>query len=832
MTKRGLTGPIIALLFMIAAPLSDTVTADETITLQAAIEKLRAKGYTIFYSSELVTPEQRVKATDLSIRLLKTQLAEQGLTLQRMAHVWLVTRQREPVPTVSGYILSHQGEAIEQASILVRGDGKSRLSMPNGYFEIQATPDQVLAFRAPGYQERSLTAAQIGHNPLVVLDDYKMESILVTGSRYRLPGENTLYSKVALAPSTLQNMPALGGDTLRVITHLPGISSLGVSAKPPIRGGLQDELLILLDGIELIEPFHLADFHHLFSTIDGRLIESVDFYTGGFPARYGNRMSGVMDIASINPVRETKTELGLSLFSSFINTRGYRDSAHPMDWLFSARRSNLADLSKAASSDWGTPRYTDAYGRIALDLNEYTQLYFGAFAIRDDVVLKDDEERAESGIETYHLWTGLRYDDRRQHASTLSLNYFQTRRRQSQILAEEDSLGALPLDAETQLLDYRLEMERISLSYDHLFSFAEHRLEAGLQMDYAWADYHFQAQREQDTLADLLGRFELPPHPARRSPSGKSIGLYVSAHFQLNDFLAIQPGLRWDMQDYYFGKNDTQASPRLGFLYQINDEISLRTSFGRFYQPQGLHELNVPDGALVFSPPQQSDQAILSVEWLPSDRLHLKAESYVKKYRNQRPRYDNLFNPFVLQPYMEPDRIRIHPDKAQVEGFELSADFKLAEHWSGTLRVGWLDARDKLLQRDAPRRWSQSQSLMAGLIWQKDDLVLSANATWHSGWHSTLLPTFLPDGASLNLEQLINNYELPEYFSLDVALRKSWFFRDLEISLNIDISNITGHNNYSGFEYDLEELEGGVGFTPSAKKTLPFAPSIGVVISF
>ena len=74
-------------------------------------------------------------------------------------------------------------------------------------------------------------------------------------------------------------------------------------------------------------------------------------------------MSGVMDVSTAMPIVETRTELGVSVFSSFINTRGYSERFMPMDWLVSARRGNLADISNTTASDLGTPRYADAFAR-------------------------------------------------------------------------------------------------------------------------------------------------------------------------------------------------------------------------------------------------------------------------------------------------------------------------------------------------------------------------------------------------------------------------------------------------------------------------------------
>ena len=100
-----------------------------------------------------------------------------------------------------------------------------------------------------------------------------------------------------LTSQDFEKIPEFGDDALRIANHLPGTASLGLSARPYVRGGLQDETLVLFNDVELLEPFHLKDFQSVFSGFNPSVIESVDVYTGGFPVRYGDRMSGVMDIA-------------------------------------------------------------------------------------------------------------------------------------------------------------------------------------------------------------------------------------------------------------------------------------------------------------------------------------------------------------------------------------------------------------------------------------------------------------------------------------------------------------------------------------------------------
>ncbi len=85
-------------------------------------------------------------------------------------------------------------------------------------------------------------------------------------------------------------------------------------------------VLVLLDGLEVYEPFHLKDIGGgAFSAVDVMAIGGIDMMTGGFPARYGDHMSGVLDISSVKPQAERRTALGISFMNARLLTDGQFD---------------------------------------------------------------------------------------------------------------------------------------------------------------------------------------------------------------------------------------------------------------------------------------------------------------------------------------------------------------------------------------------------------------------------------------------------------------------------------------------------------------------------
>ena len=76
--------------------------------------------------------------------------------------------------------------------------------------------------------------------------------------------------------------------------------------QPFSRGGEVDETLVRFDGLRLFNPFHFKDFLSIFSTIDPAIIREIEVYTGAFPAAFGDRMSGVINIESLPGANESK----------------------------------------------------------------------------------------------------------------------------------------------------------------------------------------------------------------------------------------------------------------------------------------------------------------------------------------------------------------------------------------------------------------------------------------------------------------------------------------------------------------------------------------------
>jgi hypothetical protein len=102
------------------------------------------------------------------------------------------------------------------------------------------------------------------------------------------------------------------------------------------------------------EAFHLPAYHDVFGVLDPELIGDAEVYTGGFPARYGNRMAGIFDLHTIDASAEPHTGLGISVFNAVARSSGALERAG-VDWVAMARGGTLKPFIDALSLESRQP---------------------------------------------------------------------------------------------------------------------------------------------------------------------------------------------------------------------------------------------------------------------------------------------------------------------------------------------------------------------------------------------------------------------------------------------------------------------------------------------
>src|SRR4051812_3395911 len=123
----------------------------------------------------------------------------------------------------------------------------------------------------------------------------KLAEVVVTPSRFGVADER-IGVAATLTSAELETLPQIGDDLYRSIARLPGLAADDFTAAFWVRGAPNGETLARLDGVELIEPFHLKDVEGALSIVDPATIRRLDLVTGGFTTDYGDRLAGVLNL--------------------------------------------------------------------------------------------------------------------------------------------------------------------------------------------------------------------------------------------------------------------------------------------------------------------------------------------------------------------------------------------------------------------------------------------------------------------------------------------------------------------------------------------------------
>ena len=745
------------------------------LSLEQALEVLRAEGLAIVYSSDLVKPWMRVATSPLSadpLRALSEILAPAGLAVRF-------------------------GPA---GSVLV----------------VRGSAPQVRGADAPPGRAAEAPAEPPVESPLTM----PIEEIVVVASQYQLAGA-VGESVTRLWSDNIEYMPDLGDDALRSMARLPGIGTDSVSARSNVRGGETRETSVQFDGVRLHDPFHLKDFNSVFSAIDPRIVSSMDIYTGGFPAAFGESLSGVVDITSLSVPEPRHHEVSFSFFNTSVLSSGQFDGG---EWVGSIRRGNLDLLHETSDNHRGRPTYQDAYAKVGYRFNGRLRLTGNFLHFGDDIFVTEPDGERQGKIlgEDNYLW--LRLD----HSPGLGWKGTTIIAR-TRLSNERNGFTRLAGISSGSLSDRRTSTLH-TLQSDWSSTLSERLLmRFGAMLAHMSGRYSYSDAVAFDVLVDFPGapRMRERARDIRLNPSGRQHALYGSVRYAATERLAMELGLRWDRHTLSPAPPDTLA-PRIGLRYRLAERLYLKGSLGRFYQAQAIHELQLEDGVARYFPPQRADHAVIGLERDFRSGLRLRLEAYHKAMSDLRPRYENLLNPLVVFPELRPDRIRIAPEQATARGLEVFVDQQLRAALTWWIGYSWSQVTDRIDGQTLPRSWDRPHALSAGLNWDTSRWNVGIAVAQHTGWPTT--PVALHDNSSIVAPRGRNAERVGDYRSVDVRITRKFQLARSAGSVFLELTNLFDRSNPYSQEYQLARA--GDALHLGTVNTLPRVPSLGFVWTF
>jgi hypothetical protein len=228
--------------------------------------------------------------------------------------------------TLSGFIRTGDGVAMDGASVQVEKLSRGTVTNSRGYYTITLPPGtHELLIRSVGMQDARRMIRLLGNGSLDIemLEDVtKLEEIVIqedeasSVKRVRMGVEKLSIAEIRTVPTVFGE-----GDVLRVVLTLPGVKSVGeASAGFNVRGGAADQNLILYNDATIYNPSHFFGF---FSAFNPETVKEVELFKSLMPARYGGRLSSVMQVTGKTGNNEKiKGSAGIGLLTSRINLEG------------------------------------------------------------------------------------------------------------------------------------------------------------------------------------------------------------------------------------------------------------------------------------------------------------------------------------------------------------------------------------------------------------------------------------------------------------------------------------------------------------------------------
>lgn len=798
--------------------------------LREVLEELRAGGLNVLYSDGLVRDDMVVReepAAATPIRLLEQLLKAHGLRLRAgPGKSWLVVRDRATVTRgrLRGQVQEPDGRPLGGgAQVWIGRRHHAVLADAEGWFEVELPAGRyTVTASAPGHVTRRLDDVSVAPDRVAEVRirlprPMLQEAVLVDA---RTPGRELIDPPRTLGAEEIDRAPRLSDDAVQTVARLPGTADSDLSSRLNVRGGHDDELMLVLDGLEIFDPVHLQDVEGgRLGLIGAASVGRLDYVTGAIPARYGNHLSGVLDMSSVQATGPARTSLTLAVDRGAVASQGRFDEDRGA-WFFSAR----VGFPEYLLPTWlpeqqYDPRYGDALARVQYRILPRTTLALNVlYAVDETTSYGDfdvfDPDPAEG------VGVGSQYGNRNAWATFDTAWSGRLSSRFVLSAGELDRTRQVRSEEELAVRDDR-DVEFGALSQDWSWSPGDrHEVEWGATVRSLRARYDYDAQD--------LDPAEDPPAPASVAvrPDGLEYAVYLADVWRVRDDLALEAGLRWDGETYT-DVDDAHLGPRVGLAYSAGPHTRLRGSWARLYQSQRIHQLQVEDGVDRFFGAEEADTTAVGLDRTLTSELSLGLAAYHKRVRDVRPRYENLFDPGDLLPEAAADRVLVAPDHSVLRGVELMLQGTPHPLVTWTAGYALAEAEDTINGAGVPRSWDQRHAADVTLVVAAAERwSVSLAGSYHSGRPTTPVSAVTIDGEVVFVPGARNTARLDAYYRADLRAQRAFTRGRHRVELFVDAFNLLDRANVccvSGFD---AEPDGAGGFLARPRERTGLARTV------
>jgi len=802
---------LILLFFLLASNILFPQDLTRKITIKAkdrpvadVLKEISEKGQVYFsYNPKIIPPDKKttIKAINVSIsEILKEVLVNNGLDYSIVENQIVIKKQvvdnfeygvkaflvREKY-TISGIVKEKStGEVLIGANIYVKGTSLGATSNSYGFYSLTLPEGNYrmicsyIGYMPKDYEIKLDNDTSMSHE----LDEVKTEMNEVEITANGLSSETrSQLSELSFSHGTLAQLPGFAGnlDIIRALQVIPGIQTFGDgSSLYYVRGGNSDQNLLMIDDVPVYNPSHLFGF---FSAFSPDAINDVRIYKGDFPAKYGGKLSSVIDIkVKDGNMKQFGFSGNIGPYASSLTCEGpiVKDKA---SFFLSGRISTLNWLTGLAKETESLDfLFYDLHAKLNYRINNRNRVFVTFYTGKDVFNQITNSSYRTYGISWNNMVGTLRwnhvFNDRLFSNTTVNYsryNYYLF------ISEQQDDYWNSTISNLTAKTDFTLYLNPLNT------------LKAGLEVTSHYSN------PGNVTLVDGSTQ-QIPPQVPKYH--SMEYNLYFSNEQSIGEKILIRYGIRLSVwQDfgpttvYYFNVNhqvsDTvnydlnksystffRPDPRISFQYSFNDGSFLKTSYSRTTQfMQVLSNSTSPFTTLaVWAPagpniqPQTADQFALGYfRKFPRSGLNFSSELYYKYYNNNIDYKDHanlLYNPLIEG--------ELRFGKAWSYGFELMLR-KVEGNFTGwigyTFSRTFIKTNGLNSDKTYPAAYDRPHDICINLSYtNKKKWAFTANWIYLTGGAiTTPVGFYYNNGYSVPLYGDKNNDRLPDYHRLDVS---------------------------------------------------------------
>ena len=656
-----------------------------------------------------------------------------------------------------------------------------------------------LRFTAEGYIHKliliKLDSSSSAKELSVVLQPFEsaVDTIDVNADYFKKdPQINSSYNYAAY--EELRKTPGAIEDIIKYFQSSPGVS-IGNDQDNDIicRGGSPIENLTLIDNIEIENPNHYGppgSTSGALSYINLKMIREADFYSGGFPVKYGERLSSVLDIKFKEGSRDKHIrDLNLSFagfggfFEGPINSKS--------SYMLSIRRSYLELLKNfIAAGDPNSgmviPNYWDVNLKLNYDIANNKKLSFaGVFALDKAKYIRDDNYLP---VDLRLLTYGFNYSVKSKKSAfklIISHNF-------DKYIAAYDNFKI------------NITQHKLTAKADYTYFLSRDlRLNLFQGVTYIFGNYNVLASYYLTPMSYVLKNVEYKSD----LNTYKIFGGFNSTWELFNRKLTLNAGVRFDYLDYM--NYGLCISPRAGLSYKINEKTFLNFNAGFFYQaPEFLWMLSTEaNKGLSYI---KSNQLIIGAEHFLFSDLRINLEGYYKFYTGYPV---SVYNPYYMFIYglngMYPDFLSESLSRGR--GYFTGIDFTIQKKNSGSGFYGYITysyTKSKFYaMAGGPQPsgfdYGSQFTIIAG--WKLKSLwAFSMRVKYYDGKPYTPFDSI----ASALLHRSVydmSQYQqgrMPYYLRLDARIDKEFDFNWSNLTVYFEVQNLLNRKNVWWYDWD------------------------------